>query len=167
MGIMSHKTMRILIAACCLACAAVANAQLPGLPTKTPLNKTPNPELVGQLTKQLSITPEQAVGGSGALFGVAKTKLKPDDFLKLSNAVPGMDGLLKAAPKPEEGSSDAISSMGSMLPGKAGAMASVAGSFKQLGMSPQMATKFLPIMTQFVKVKGGENVAGLLSGVFK
>jgi hypothetical protein len=34
-------------------------------------------------------------------------------------------------------------------------------------MSPQMAMKFLPVMTQFLKVKGGANVAGLLGGVFK
>ena len=165
---MKQRVMVLIIAACWFACAGVAEAQLPGLPTaKNPLAKTPSPELVGQLTKQLSVTPEQAVGGAGALFGLAKTKLGPADFLKLSDAVPGMDGLLKAAPKPKEDAGDALSSMGSMLPGKAGAVASVAGSFKQLGMSPQMATKFLPIMTQFVKVKGGANVAGLLSGVFK
>jgi len=36
-----------------------------------------------------------------------------------------------------------------------------------LGMSPETAVKFLPIMTQFVKVKGGAEVAGLLSGAFK
>lgn len=164
---MKHKVLVMVIVVCCLASAGVARAQLPGAKIKNPLAKTPNPELIGQLTKQLSVTPEQAVGGTGALFGLAKTKLKPADFLKLSDSVPGMDGLLKAAPKPKEDAADPLSSMGSMLPGKAGAVASVAGSFKQLGMSPEMATKFLPIMTQFVKVKGGANVAGLLSGVFK
>lgn len=162
---MKHKVLVMVIVVCCLASAGVAHAQLPKI--KNPLEKTPNPELIGQLTKQLSVTPEQAVGGTGALFGLAKTKLKPADFLKLSNSVPGMDGLLKAAPKPKEDDADPLSAMSSMLPGKAGAVASVAGSFKQLGMSPEMATKFLPIMTQFVKVKGGANVAGLLSGVFK
>ncbi len=152
---------------CVLATAGVAQAQLPGL-NQTPLTNNPSPELVGQLTKQLSIKPEQAIGGAGALFGFAKTKLAPTDFLKLSNAVPGMDGLLKAAPKVTgDSSSDPLSSLGGMLPGKAGGVAAVAGSFKQLGLSPEMATKFLPIMTQFVKVKGGANVAGLLSGVFK
>src|SRR5262245_56237959 len=126
---MSRKVMLITIAVCFLACAGVANAQLPGL-------SNPSPELVGQLTKQLKVTPDQAVGGAGALFGFAKTKLKPEDFLKVANVVPGMDGLLKAAPKVNAGSNDPLSSMAMMLPGKAGAMASVAGSFKQLGMSP-------------------------------
>lgn len=164
---MKHKVLVMVIVVCCLAYAGVANAQLPEVKAKDALAKTPNPELIGQLTKELSVTPDQAVGGAGALFGMAKTKLKPDDFLKVSKAVPGMDGLLKAVPKPKEEKSDPLSSMGSMLPGKAGAMASVAGSFKQLGMKPEMATKFLPIMTQFVKVKGGANVADLLSGAFK
>src|SRR5437660_6218248 len=140
---MSNKLMVMLIAACCFAGAGVANAQLPGAPTINPLAQSANPELIGQLTKHLSVTPEQAAGGSGALFGLAKTKLKPEDFLKLSNAVPGMDDLLKAAPKPQNGTSDPLGSMGSMLPGKAGAIASATGSFKQLGMSPQMVTKFL------------------------
>jgi hypothetical protein len=140
------------------ACAAAANAQ--------PLANNPSPELVGQLTKQLNVTPQQAIGGAGSLFGVAKTKMKPEDFLKVSDAVPGMDGLLKAAPK-VSGGSDPMSQMSAALPGKAGAVAQAGGSFKQLGLSPEMATKFLPIMTQFLKVKGGANVAGLFGGVFK
>ena len=158
---MSHKVVIMLIAICIFACAGAANAQLPGGV------KNPSPELVGQLTKQLSITPEQAIGGAGAIFGFAKTKLKAEDFLKVSNAVPGMDGLLKAAPTQKSSGTDMLSSISSALPGKAGTLASLGGSFKQLGMSLEMVTKFVPIMTQFVKVKGGANVAGLLSGVLK
>jgi predicted anti-sigma-YlaC factor YlaD len=54
-----------------------------------------------------------------------------------------------------------------MLPGKAGGIASLAGSFKSLGLSPSMAAKFVPIMTKFVNVKGGTEVADLVSGVWK
>jgi uncharacterized protein VcgC/VcgE DUF2780 len=162
---MSHRILFLLMLFF-FAGAGVANAQLPDL-TQNPLKTNPSPELIGQLTKQLSIKPEQATGGAGALFGFAKTKLTPEDFLKVSNAVPGMDGLLKAAPKVESAGSDPLSQIGSIVPGKAGGIASVGGAFKQLGMSPEMATKFLPIMTQFVKVKGGANVASLLGGAFK
>ena len=156
-----------LLVVCVFGCAGVATAQIqiPGLsPNSTATN--PSPELVGQLTKQLKIKPEQALGGAGALFGVAKMKLKPEDFLKVSNVIPGMDDLLKAAPQ-IGGGSDPLSQIGMSLPGKAGTIAQVAGVFKQLGLSPSMAAKFLPIMTQFVKLKGGTNVAGLLGGVFK
>ena len=50
------------------------------------------------LTKDLNVTPKQATGGAGALFGLAKSRLKPDQFSQVAAAVPGMDGLLKAAP---------------------------------------------------------------------
>jgi len=150
-----------------LALTAVSALQAQAQTTQPTKVKTPSPELVGQLTKGLSIKPEQAIGGAGALFGLAKTRLKPEDFTKVADVVPDMGGLLKAAPKPKEGAAGALGAMGSMLPGKAGGLASVAGSFKSLGLSPEMATKFVPIMTKFVNVKGGSGVADLLAGALK
>jgi len=138
-------------------------AQTSGL--ETAISKSPNPELIGSLTKQLSVTPEQATGGAGALFGLAKSKLSVEDFSKVSKAVPGMDGLLKAAPKPK--SSSPLDSLASSLPGSAGGMASVASSFKSLGLSPGMAEKFVPVMTQYVQGKGGSEVASLFEGALK
>jgi len=55
-------------------------------------------ELVGALTQQLGVTEQQATGGAGALFGLAKAKLSPDNFSQVASAVPGMEGLLQAAP---------------------------------------------------------------------
>src|SRR5262249_20405769 len=117
--------------------------------------------------------PKQATGGAGALFGLAKTRLKPDEFSQVAKAVPGMDGLLKAAPKPEKKSSSPLGSLGSLgsaLPGGAGGLgglASLAGPFKSLGLSPEMAGKFVPILTQFVDAKGGSSVGKLLAGALK
>ncbi len=125
----------------------------------------PSPELVGMLTKELNVTPEQATGGAGALFGLAKTRLKPEEFSQVAEAVPGMDGLLQAAPKPEGTST--LGSLGSVLPGKAGRLASVAGSFQSLGLSPDMAAKFVPVMTQYVQSRGGAGVASLLAGALQ
>jgi hypothetical protein len=171
---MTNKVRITLLAVLLFVCFGAASAQLPKpLPkAQSPATQVkgltnPSPELVGKLTKELSVTPEQATGGAGALFGLAKSKLKPEDFTKVADVVPGMDGLLKATPKPKKESSDMLSSVGSMLPGKAGALASVAGSFKELGMSPDMAVKFLPIMTKFVDLKGGAGVAKILSGALK
>jgi hypothetical protein len=129
----------------------------------------PSPELVGKLTKDLSITPKQATGGAGSLFGLAKTRLKPDQFSQVAKAVPGMDGLLKAAPKPEKNSSP-LGSLDSVLPGGAGSLgglASLAGPFKSLGLSPDMIAKFVPVLTQFVDAKGGSSVSKLLAGALK
>lgn len=141
-----------------------AHAQIP-FPITPAVN--PSPELIGNLSQELSITPAQALGGSGALFGLAKSRLKSDEFAKVSDAVPGMDGFLNAAPKPMQGSAGALGLMGGALPGKAGGLASVAGSFKSLGLSPSMASKFVPIMTRFVEAKGGAGVGSLLGGALK
>jgi hypothetical protein len=46
-------------------------------------------------------------------------------------------------------------------------LASTAAAFEKLGLSPQMAEKFIPILTSFVQSKGGAGVASLLSGVLK
>jgi hypothetical protein len=74
-----------------------------------------------------------------------------------------MDGLLKAAPKTK-----GVSGIpGGVLPGQAGGLASTAGAFKSLGLSPEMAGKFVPVMTRFVESKGGADVGSLLAGALK
>ena len=49
--------------------------------------------LLSALTSQLNITPEQAVGGTGAMLGLAKNKLSGSDYSQLGNSVPGLDQL--------------------------------------------------------------------------
>ena len=132
------------------------------------VSKTANPELVGQLTKTLSITPEQASGGAGALFGLAKSRLSTGDFSKVAASVPGIDSLIKSAPAASKTSpASALGGVESSLPGGLGGLASVAGPFKKLGLSPAMAAKFVPVLTQFVGSKGGAGVASLLGGALK
>ena len=133
-----------------------------GLPTKA---ASASPELVGQLTKQLSVTPAQATGGAGALFGLAKTRLSPSDFGKVSAAVPGMDSFLQAAPAP--GSTSGLSSLMGSAPGGLGGMAATAESFQKLGLSPDMVGKFVPIVTKYVQGTGGTGVSSLLAGALK
>jgi hypothetical protein len=125
-----------------------------------------SPELISQLTKGLSITPKQASGGAGTLFGLAKTRLSPTDFSKVAAVVPGMNSLIKSAPAAS--ATNGIPGLsGVSLPGGLGGLASTAGAFKKLGLSPDMAVKFVPILTKFVDAKGGSSVASLLSGALK
>jgi len=146
-------------------------AQNPTPTSSTPAATTaaaanPSPDLVGRLTKKLSITPEQATGGAGAIFGLAKSRLSADQFGKVAAAVPGMDGLLKAAPAPSA-STAAMGALGSALPSNVGGLASLAGSFKSLGLSPEMASKMVPILTNFVSKNGGKDVGSLFAGALK
>jgi hypothetical protein len=127
--------------------------------------------LVGQLSNGLNISQTQAKGGAGALFGLAKTRLSPSEFSQVSNAVPNMPSLLKAAPATSGGSSElstlegAMGSSGSM--GSLGRLAETAEAFHKLGLSPDMATKFVPIMTKYVESKGGSSTAALLEKAWK
>ncbi len=127
--------------------------------------QAPSPELVDLLTKGLKVTPEQATGGAGSLFQLAKTRLKPEEFGQVAAVVPGMNGFLKAVPKQSSGSM--LGSLASNLPGSAASLASVAGAFNSLGLSPDMVSKFVPVLTQFVQSKGGTKLASLLTGALK
>lgn len=121
-----------------------------------------SPELVGQLSKELGATPEQAAGAAGSLFGVAKSKMKPDDFSQVSKAVPGMDLLLKAAPAASGGAGALGKAAGS-----AASLASAASAFSALGLKPELVSKAIPILTSFVTKSGGANVGSLLAGALK
>jgi hypothetical protein len=128
---------------------------------------TANPELVGALAKELGSTPEQAAGAAGALFGHAKSKLSADDWSKVAGAVPGMDGLLKAAPA-AAGAAGTTGTTGA-IPGVAGlgGLAGMAGSFSKLGLKPDMVAKAVPILTNYVSKSGGAGVGQLLAGALK
>jgi hypothetical protein len=116
----------------------------------------------------LSVTPAQASGGAGALFGLAKSRLNPADFSKLAASVPGIENLIKSAPAvPKNSATSGLSSLGNSIPGGLGNLVSLAEPFRKLGLSPEMVAKFVPVMTKFVESKGGAGVAELLAGALK
>jgi hypothetical protein len=120
-----------------------------------------SPELVNSLAKEINSSPEQAAGAAGSLFGIAKSRLKPDEFSQVATAVPGMDSLLKAAPA--VGGAAAMSQLG----GSASGLASAATAFTKLGLKPDMVAKAVPVLTSFVTKSGGAGVGSLLAGVLK
>jgi hypothetical protein len=120
---------------------------------------------VGALSKELGATPELAAGAAGSLFGIAKSRLKPEEFSQVAAAVPGMDSLLKAAPKAggAVGTAGALSQLG----GSASGLAAATGAFTKLGLSPEMVGKAVPVLTSFVTKSGGAQVGSLLAGALK
>lgn len=169
----------LLLSTIALVAAGPAPAQQPAASTSTSttaadIAKSASPELVGLLTKELGITPKQAEGGAGAVFGYAKTKLKADDYAKVEKSVPGVDGLLKAAPKadtPETGSTGTLGALAgaasSQLGGTAGAAAALAPAFEKLGLKGETVGKFLPVVVGFVTKKGGASTGDPLGAVLK
>jgi hypothetical protein len=144
--------------------AAVAFAQTPAETADKALAKTPNPELVGALAKELGSTPEQATGAAGSLFSLAKSRLKPEEWTKVAGAVPGMDGLLKAVPAGAIGTTGAAASGAAAA---AGGLAGATSAFQKLGLKPDMVAKAIPVLTSFVGKTGGADVASLLAGALK
>ena len=129
-------------------------------------------DLVTTLVDTLGITKEQAKGGSGALFQNARDNLSADDFQKVSDAVPDMDGYLAATPavKAKGGLGGSLGSSLSSLGGgaaKVGSMVDLTSAFSKLGMDSGTLGKFVPVVLDFVQSKGGESVAGLLKGLWK
>ena len=126
-------------------------------------------EILSMLTEQLGVTEDQAKGGAGAIFNLAKEKLGDADFGKVAEAVPGMEELLGAAPA-SGGLAGVVGGLASKLgggAGKLGSLASLAGGFKNLGMDSGMVGKFIPIILSFVQSKGGDSIKNILAGVLK
>ena len=132
-----------------------------------------NPELIGMLTKELGGSVEQASGVAGSLLGLAKTRLKPEEFTKVSNAIPGIDSLLSAAPAmtgatgTAGAAAAATGTTGTAGANTMGGLASLAPAFEKLGLTPSAAAKAVPILTTYVSKTGGADVGSLLAGALK
>jgi len=170
-------TKTLILAAATLAVAAftaAAQTTPTAAAAATDVATTASPELVGLLTSQLGISAKQAEAGAGAVLGYAKTKLKAEDFAKVSKAVPGTDGLLKAAPAADAAPKGASGGMGGALAsaatqaaGSSSVTAALAPAFKKIGIPPETGAKVVPVVVGFVTKKGGTNVGDLLAGVLK
>lgn len=122
-------------------------------------------ELVKLLMSQLSIQEGQAKGGAGLIFKLAQEKLG-GDFSKLAELIPGIKELIASAPSSGGAGKLLGSLLGKLGGGKAGALgdlASLAGGFSKLGMNKAMVAKFIPVITDFLKSKGGSDAAALLA----
>jgi hypothetical protein len=160
--------MRAAVLACAvLAAGPAVFAQTPP-PAAEPAasaERGPSAELVGLLSQEVGITGKQAEGAAGSLFGLAKTRMKAEEFGKVAAAVPDMDVLLEAAPAADAASSALGGLSGGM--GSVAGLASTAGAFKKLGLGPEVAARCVPVLTKFVSQKGGAEVASLLGSALK
>jgi len=121
--------------------------------------------LVDLLSSQLGVTKNQAEGGAGSIFQLAKQKLSVEDFSSIAKAVPGIEQMMSAAPK-VEGSSSKLGGISSMMgSNKLEGMAGLTSSFEKLGLNGDMVGKFTPIILDYVNNKGGEHVMSLLKSV--
>lgn len=126
--------------------------------------------LLSSLSSQLNVTPEQAIGGTGAMLGLAKNKLTSGDYSQLTQSVPGIDKL---------SGSRALNGLGGLL-GKSGDSSMLSNalgnvktaddlnnSFSALGMDSGMVGKFAPIILEYLGKQGvGGSVLQSLGGIW-
>jgi len=125
-----------------------------GCASSSPVSGIASNPLISQLTSGLGVSPDQAIGGTGAMLGLAQNKLSPDQFSAVTNAIPGASEITKAAGP----------LLGGISPQSLGDVQSI---FSKLGMSPDTVSKFAPVLTNLVSQGAGPQVAGLLGGLFK
>lgn len=112
-------------------------------PAKMVSKLASNP-LVSSLMSGLGLNANQAVGGAGALLGLAQQNMPKADWSKLAGAIPGSSDLIKTA-----------KSLGGIS--KFSNLAGLTSAFGKMGLTPDHVSKLTPSMGDYVtKVAGPE-----------
>ena len=125
----------------------------------------PTSETAGllQAVTGLGVTPQQAVGGTSAMLGLAKNQLSSADYSQLAKEVPGIDKL--------SGGGGNLAALSGLLgqSGKSAGLENALGNVKDtndlnnafgaLGMDSGMVGQFAPILLQYL---GQQGVGGSL-----
>jgi len=106
--------------------------------------------LMGMLGNQLGVTQNQAEGGVGSMLKLAQEKLTKSDYAQVAAAIPGASKYL-----------DKAKSLGAYS-GAVGNMAGLNAALGKLGISPETAAMFMPLVTDYVSKVGGGKVGALL-----
>lgn len=124
--------------------------------------------IVDEIIKQLGVSKEQAEGGLGLIFKLAKEKLG-GEFTEVSKVVPEANHLINEAPAEDEGGAGLMGMLGGMAGklglGDIGKLAAMAAQFKKLGLDMDTVQKFVKVVMSFVESKGGTAVKDLLNKV--
>jgi hypothetical protein len=125
-------------------------------------------DLIKRLTKETGVTKKQAEGGLVALLRAGQQNMTRRDFEQFVADIPGADKLMKKAPPPSALSSLA-GGLGSLLGGRnsPGRWAGLAASFTELGVDLKTAKKFGPIVIDYVRHHGGEDLVDNLKSALK
>ena len=138
--------------------------------------------LTSMITSKLGISEAQASAALGALLGEAQGKLSPGDYSKLEGALPGAEHFLSVAqgagalPSTHEVAAAAPSADAAPPAPQAEAAATAAGpaagpsglnaALAKIGLPPEAASQFVPVVTEYVGKVAGPDVANILKTAF-
>jgi len=114
----------------------------------------PSGNLTDMLSTQLGLTSDQSKAGVGAILAYAEGKLPAADYQKVASALPNASADVQAA-------KDA-----GAVTGPVSDQAGLNAAFSKLGISPDVAAKFVPTVTSYLGKVGGPEVAKLMQGLF-
>lgn len=120
-------------------------------------------ELTNLLVQRLGVTPQQAMGGAGALLQIAKTRMNPQAFERLATQVPDVQQLLSAVPalKPQSGLGGLAGKLGGLAGDSSiGTALTAVSIFQQLGMKPETMQKFVPVVIDYARGNTDEAIVG-------
>ena len=125
-------------------------------------------DLITRLTKATGVNKSQAKGGLIALLRAGQQNMQRVDFEQFVADIPGADKLLRDAPPPSTLSSLA-GGLGSLFGGRnsPGRWAGLAASFTELGVDLDTARKFGPIVIEYVREHGGEDLVEKIRAALK
>ena len=97
-----------------------------------------------------------------------KDQLSSGEFARVADAVPGVEGLIDAAPDTGGGLGGLLGGVASALGGsELGNLASLASGFSKLGLDAGMIGKFVPVLLSYLQSQGGGDLAALVQKVLQ
>ena len=172
--------------ACSKSTESAAGAPAPTKDLATPAG------LNNMLTSKLGISETQATAAVGSVLSLAKGQLSPEDYGKLSGAIPGAESYLAKAPdiavpnapdavtppsadraaaaadSTAAGAVDAAAAGAdtAAAAGQSAGMSALSSAFSKIGLPPETAKQFVPVLTDYVGKVGGPEAASILKGLF-
>lgn len=139
------------------------------------LSNPQNLQLLAAL-KQLKVTPQQAVGGTGAMLGLAKNQLPGNEYSQLTEQVPGLQKFEGANGLAQLGTLSGLLGKSAGKPVSPQATAAVSNvnnpqdltaAFSALGMDSGMIGQFAPLLLQYLGQQGvGNSLLGNLGSLW-
>lgn len=124
-------------------------------------------EIVEHLVCELGVSAKQAEGGAGLLLGLVQQRLSSEEFVRVADVIPAISDVIGKAPRVPEGQPGRLRVLFSRWFGGLGGLTGLAGGFKNLGFERPLIGKFVETLIEFLREKGGDDVAALLHGALR
>jgi hypothetical protein len=143
-----------LLTACSKSTSEAGSGAIAPAPAAPVPSAMPAGDVGALLSSKFGLTPSQASGAVGSILSYAQGKLPAADFQKVAATIPTASTDMKAA-------KDA-----GAVTGPIADPAGLNAALGKLGISPEIASQVIPVVTEYVGKVGGPTVGKLMAGLF-